>query len=137
MRQCQSLIWNFHRRFQPREHSARVRMTNFLETEEVTFPPQAFPYNFSHNSTHSKHTLLCPGRLSPVSRLRVRYWPSALERRRTPGKRLSSCHLIQHRLINSLWTEIDESRQKRMRGPAPLAAMGCAKRRDVRVSLQD
>src|SRR5437660_4086762 len=38
----------------------------------------------------------------------MRHGARALERYRTPGKRLSSCRLMKHRLINSLWTKVSE-----------------------------
>src|SRR5438128_11651814 len=38
----------------------------------------------------------------------MRHGARALERYRTPGKRLSSFRLTKHRLINSLWTKVSE-----------------------------
>jgi len=38
----------------------------------------------------------------------MRHLARGLEEGRTPGSRVSHCHLTKHRLINSLWAKVSE-----------------------------
>jgi hypothetical protein len=49
----------------------------------------------------------------------MRHCVRGLERRQLPGENLSERRRNKHRFINSLWTKILETRQKRMLGSMP------------------
>src|SRR3989442_7416695 len=88
-----------------------ILLANLLQSSMSTFSWGSSLSFFAFKEGMLDTQISALGGWPTVSVRLMRHGARALERYRTPGKRLSSCRLTKHRLINSLWTKVSERSQ--------------------------